>query len=42
MSDPKRLIAVVGGTGHQGGAVVRTLQASGQLTIIFEGEFDQQ
>jgi len=27
MSDTKKLIAVVGATGHQGGAVVRALQA---------------
>jgi uncharacterized protein YbjT (DUF2867 family) len=33
MSDIKRLIAVVGGTGHQGGAVVRALQASGQFKV---------
>src|SRR5216684_55711 len=31
MSDTKKLIAVVGATGHQGGAVVRALQASGQF-----------
>jgi uncharacterized protein YbjT (DUF2867 family) len=31
MSNTKRIIAVVGATGHQGGAVVRALQASGQF-----------
>nr|WP_315591710.1 NmrA/HSCARG family protein [uncultured Cupriavidus sp.] len=29
----KRIIAVVGATGHQGGAVVRALQASGQFKV---------
>jgi uncharacterized protein YbjT (DUF2867 family) len=33
MSNTKRLIAVVGATGQQGGAVVRALQASGQFTV---------
>jgi uncharacterized protein YbjT (DUF2867 family) len=33
MSNPKKLIAVVGATGHQGGAVVRALQASGQFKV---------
>jgi len=33
MSNTKRLIAVVGATGHQGGAVVRALQASGQFKV---------
>jgi uncharacterized protein YbjT (DUF2867 family) len=33
MSNTKKLIAVVGATGHQGGAVVRTLQASGQFKV---------
>jgi uncharacterized protein YbjT (DUF2867 family) len=33
MSNSKKLIAVVGATGHQGGAVVRTLQASGQFKV---------
>lgn len=33
MSNTKKLIAVVGATGHQGGAVVRALQASGQYTV---------
>jgi uncharacterized protein YbjT (DUF2867 family) len=33
MSNAKKLIAVVGATGHQGGAVVRTLQASGQFKV---------
>ena len=33
MSDSKKLIAVVGATGHQGGAVVRALQASGQFKV---------
>jgi uncharacterized protein YbjT (DUF2867 family) len=32
MSNTKKIIAVVGATGHQGGAVVRALQASGQFT----------
>jgi uncharacterized protein YbjT (DUF2867 family) len=31
MSNTKKIIAVVGATGHQGGAVVRALQASGQF-----------
>ena len=29
----EKLIAVVGATGHQGGAVVRALQASGQFKV---------
>jgi uncharacterized protein YbjT (DUF2867 family) len=33
MSDTKKLIAVVGATGHQGGAVLRALQASGQFKV---------
>src|SRR5580658_7444895 len=33
VSNTKKLIAVVGATGHQGGAVVRTLQASGQFKV---------
>jgi uncharacterized protein YbjT (DUF2867 family) len=33
MSDPQKLIAVIGATGHQGGAVVRALQASGQFKV---------
>jgi uncharacterized protein YbjT (DUF2867 family) len=33
MSKTKRLIAVIGATGHQGGAVVRALQASGQFKV---------
>jgi uncharacterized protein YbjT (DUF2867 family) len=33
MSNTKKLIAVVGATGHQGGAVVRALQASGQFKV---------
>lgn len=33
MSNPKKVIAVVGATGHQGGAVVRALQASGQFKV---------
>jgi uncharacterized protein YbjT (DUF2867 family) len=33
MSDTKKLIAVVGATGQQGGAVVRALQASGQFKV---------
>jgi uncharacterized protein YbjT (DUF2867 family) len=33
MSRTKKLIAVVGATGHQGGAVVRALQASGQFKV---------
>jgi uncharacterized protein YbjT (DUF2867 family) len=31
MSNTKKIIAVVGATGHQGGAVVRALQANGQF-----------
>jgi uncharacterized protein YbjT (DUF2867 family) len=31
MSNTKKLIAVVGATGNQGGAVVRALQASGPI-----------
>src|SRR6202162_571275 len=33
MSNTKKLIAVVGATGHQGGAVMRALQASGQFKV---------
>jgi uncharacterized protein YbjT (DUF2867 family) len=33
MSNTRRLIAVIGATGHQGGAVVRALQASGQFEV---------
>jgi uncharacterized protein YbjT (DUF2867 family) len=33
MSITKELIAVVGATGHQGGAVVRALQANGQFKV---------
>jgi uncharacterized protein YbjT (DUF2867 family) len=33
MSNTQKLIAVVGATGHQGGAVVRALQASGQFKV---------
>jgi uncharacterized protein YbjT (DUF2867 family) len=33
MSSTKKLIAVVGATGQQGGAVVRALQASGQFKV---------
>jgi uncharacterized protein YbjT (DUF2867 family) len=33
MSNPKKLIAVVGATGQQGGAVLRALQASGQFKV---------
>ena len=33
MSNTKKLIAVVGATGYQGGAVVRALQASGQFKV---------
>lgn len=33
MSNTKQLIAVVGATGQQGGAVVRALQASGQFKV---------
>jgi uncharacterized protein YbjT (DUF2867 family) len=33
MSSTSKLIAVVGATGHQGGAVVRALQASGQFKV---------
>jgi uncharacterized protein YbjT (DUF2867 family) len=33
VSNTKKLIAVVGATGHQGGAVVRALQASGQFKV---------
>src|SRR6202161_1942524 len=33
MSNTKKLIAVVGATGHQGGSVVRALQASGQFKV---------
>jgi uncharacterized protein YbjT (DUF2867 family) len=33
MSNSEKLIAVVGATGHQGGAVVRALQASGQFKV---------
>src|SRR3984893_17615365 len=33
LSNNKKLIAVIGATGHQGGGVVRALQASGQLKV---------
>src|SRR5580704_12446213 len=33
MSNAKKLLAVVGATGQQGGAVVRELQDSGQFTV---------
>src|SRR3977135_4147256 len=33
MSNTQKLIAVVGATGQQGGAVVRTLQADGQFKV---------
>ena len=33
MANTKKLIAVVGATGHQGGAVVRALQANGQFKV---------
>lgn len=33
MPDTQPLIAVIGATGHQGGAVVRALQASGQFRV---------
>src|ERR1700674_4392887 len=33
MGNTKKLIAVVGATGQQGGAVVRALQASGQFKV---------
>jgi len=33
VSNDKKLIAVVGATGHQGGGVVRALQASGQFKV---------
>src|SRR6266446_5676563 len=32
-SNDKKLIAVIGATGHQGGGVVRALQANGQFTV---------
>lgn len=33
MPDTQQLIAVIGATGHQGGAVIRALQASGQFKV---------
>ncbi len=33
LSNNEKLIAVIGATGHQGGAVVRALQDSGQFKI---------
>src|SRR6202020_3023189 len=33
MTNPKKLIAVVGASGHQGGAVVRALRANGQFKV---------
>jgi uncharacterized protein YbjT (DUF2867 family) len=33
LSNNEKLIAVIGATGHQGGAVVRALQASGQFKL---------
>src|SRR6201997_3349431 len=32
-SNSKQLIAVIGATGHQGGSVVRALQAQGQFKV---------
>jgi uncharacterized protein YbjT (DUF2867 family) len=32
-SNDRKLIAVIGATGHQGGAVVRALQGSGQFKV---------
>ena len=32
-SNDRKLIAVIGATGHQGGAVVRALQAGGQFKV---------
>src|SRR5213082_1682823 len=33
LSNNKKLIAVIGATGHQGGGVVRALQARGQFKV---------
>src|SRR5437667_11175544 len=33
LSNNKKLIAVIGATGHQGGGVVRSLQADGQFKV---------
>src|ERR1700720_2351141 len=33
LSNDRKVIAVIGATGHQGGAVVRTLQANGQFKV---------
>src|SRR5882724_6922188 len=33
LSNDKEMIAVIGATGHQGGAVVRALQANGQFKV---------
>src|SRR6202521_5630520 len=33
LSNDKKLIAVIGATGHQGGGVLRALQASGQFKV---------
>jgi len=33
VSNDKKLIAVIGATGHQGGGVLRALQASGQFKV---------
>jgi uncharacterized protein YbjT (DUF2867 family) len=33
LSNNEKLIAVLGATGHQGGGVVRALQASGQFKV---------
>src|SRR5437773_7443185 len=33
LSNSKKLIAVIGATGYQGGAVVRALQAGGQFKV---------
>ena len=33
LSDNKKLIAVIGATGHQGGGVIRALKAGGQFTV---------
>jgi uncharacterized protein YbjT (DUF2867 family) len=32
-SNDRKLIAVIGATGHQGGAVIRALQAGGQFKV---------
>jgi uncharacterized protein YbjT (DUF2867 family) len=38
MENSQKLIAVVGASGHQGGAVVRALRANGQFKVRMEAD----